>query len=257
MVVLQDPVAVAQDISWLANYRLNKKFYDNPVYARELKLTAAILGVKESICAQYEREIVFNNEVEELSTKIGYYNANGIFIPGSPVLGEVIHEHNVQLLSQRVEKKWLAEYGKYYDEAQAEAFTQKFNHALKDYDNTIIVPMMKMYIECLGGNIMGKCFLHNFDTADTGSGIFYVQSVTDCIDGFQDKLLVAKHYQERFAGSCTDKNNIFSRAAVFNNDLFAEKVKTSTSVSIDVALVPWDKLFLGFKDIFDQKIGAA
>ncbi|EPK7282848.1 T6SS effector BTH_I2691 family protein [Citrobacter farmeri] len=257
MVLLQDPVAVAQDISWLANHRLNTRFYDNPHYARELALTAAVQGLKESVCAQYEREIVFNNEVEELNSEIGYYDHNGMFIPGSPVLGKATHERNVQLLSQRIEAKWMSEYGRYYDKAKEKAFTDTFNVAIRNYDDTVIVPMMKMYTACLDGTILGDYFAHNFDTTDTGSGIFYVQSVTDCIDGFQDKLLVSKQYQEKLAGSCLDKNNILARAAVFNNDLFAEKINSSTHVSMDMIAVPWDRTLDGFKDIFDQKIGAA
>ncbi|CNE41288.1 T6SS effector BTH_I2691 family protein [Yersinia pseudotuberculosis] len=257
MILLQDPVAVAQDISWLANYRLNKNFYENSAYTRELALVAAVRGLKESVSAQYEREIVFNNQVEEINTGIGYYHPNGMYIPGSPVLGEVMHEKNIQMLDQRVQAKWLAEYGKFYDEAKEKAFTDSFNAALKNYDSTVIVPMMKMFMECLEGKILVGYFTHNFDTQDPDSGISYVQSATDCIDGFQDKLLVSNYFQQRLSGSCTDKSNVLARAAVFNNDIFAEKINTSIHTSIDVTELPWDRPADGFKDIFAQKIAGA
>ncbi|MDR3433474.1 MAG: T6SS effector BTH_I2691 family protein, partial [Rouxiella aceris] len=257
IILLQDPVAVAQDISWLANYRINQNLYQNPRYTRELALSAAVQGLKESICAQYERSIVFNNQVEEINAGVGSFKANGVFIPGSSAMEERLRMRNIQQLSQKIEKKWEAEYGKYYDKAKENAFTDAFNAALKQYDENIIVPMMHMYIECMDGCILGDYFLHNFDTTDPASGIGYVQSVTDCINGSQDKLLVSKYFQLKIAGVCTDKSNILARAAVFNNDAYAEQVNTTTQASIDINALPWDRPADGFKDIFDQKIGAA
>jgi len=257
IILLQDPTAVAQDISWLANYRINKNFYQNPKYTRELALTAAVQGLKESICAQYERTIVFNDRVAEINAEIGTMNINGAFIPGSPVMGEVLHERHIRQLSQRVEDKWDADYGRYYDKGKEKTFTDAFNAALKHYDTSVIVPMMKMYLECMDGRILGDYFLHNFDTTDPASGIGYVQSVTDCIDGTQDKLLVSKYFQLKIAGACTDKNNVLARAAVFNNDAYAESISITTHFSVDINALPWDKPADGFKDIFDQKIGAA
>ncbi|MTD29077.1 T6SS effector BTH_I2691 family protein [Erwinia sorbitola] len=257
IILLQDPVAVAQDISWLANYRLNKNFYENPLYERELALTAAVQGLKESICAQYERNIVFINQVEETNAKVGTIDVHGVLKPGSSVMSEILNKRNVQLLSQRVENKWDDEYGQYYDKAKEEAFTKQFNAALKSYDSAVIVPMMKMYMACMDSHILNNYFLHNFDTADPASGIFYAQSVTDCIDGCQDKLLVSRYFQLKIAGSCSDNSNIIARAAVFNNDLFAEKIYSTGRVSADINLLPWDKAADAFKDIFDQQKGAA
>ncbi len=117
--------------------------------------------------------------------------------------------------------------------------------------------MMKMYMVCLNGNVMIDYFSHNFDTQDAGSGIAYVQSVTDCVDGFQDKILVSKHYQDKLSGSCLDKSNILARAAIFNNDVFAGEIHASSHASLDINAIPWDKPLDGFKDIFDQKTGAA
>lgn len=213
--------------------------------------------MKESICAQYEREIVLKNEIEEINTDVGYYDKMGMYIPGSPELGKAAHERNIKLFNQRIESKWQSEYGKYYDKNKEEAFTVKFNGAIKEYDNSVIVPMMKMYMACLEGKILTGYFFHNFDTTDPGNGICYVQSVTDCIDGFQDKLLVSKHFQERLSGECTDKTNILARAAVFNNDIIAEKINSATHASLDITAIPWDRPLDGFKDIFDQKIAGA
>jgi hypothetical protein len=257
IILLQDPVAVAQDISWLANYRINKHFYQNPRYARELALSAAIQGLKQSTCAQYERNIVFNDQVEEINAGVGSFNINGVFIPGSPAMEEMLHERNIEQLGQKIEKKWEAEYGKYYDKTREKAFTDAFNAALKQYDENIIVPMMHMYMECMDGRTLGDYFIHNFDTTDPASGIGYVQSVTDCIDGSQDKLLVSKYFQLKIAGVCTDKSNVLARAAVFNNDAYAGQVNATAQASIDINALPWDRPADGFKDIFDQKAGAA
>lgn len=257
IMVLQDPVAMAQDIAWLANYRINKHFNENPAYTRGLALTNAVSWLKESTCAQYRRDIVFNNQVEELNTEIGYDMLSGMPVPGSAAMSAVLHENNVKMLETRVENKWQSKYGKYYDEGKQKAFTTKFNSALDDYDKRVIVPMMKMYLVWLGSEVMTHYFQHNFDTTNTDSGILYVQSATDCIDGVQDKLLVSKHLQTQLLAACTDKNNFISRAAVFNNDRFAEKINTSVRISGDVTSLPWDKIFDGFKDIFDQKIAGA
>ena len=257
IILLQDPVAVAQDISWLANYRINKNFYENPRYTRELALTAAAGELKQSICAQYEREIVLNDQIGELNAGHGYYTPHGMFVPGSAAVGEALHQRNIHLLAPRIEAKWQEEYGKYYDKAQEKVFTDAFNAALTAYDRAVIVPMMNMYLACLDGEILVNYFRHNFDTGNPDSGILYTQSVTDCIDGFQDKLLVSQYFQQKLAGSCTDKSNVLARAAVFNQDTFAAEINSATRVSLDITAVPFDRGADGFKDIFDQRIAGA
>ncbi|MDV5142742.1 T6SS effector BTH_I2691 family protein, partial [Chimaeribacter arupi] len=257
MMVLQDPVAVAQDIAWLANDRINKHFYENPLYTRELALTAAVGELKRSLCAQFEREIVLNDQIAELNAGHGYYTPHGMFVPGAEAAGAALRRRHTRLLAQRVEAQWQEEYGKYYDDAQEKRFTDAFNAALREYDKAVIVPMMTLYLACVEGPELVKYFRHNFDTKDPDSGILYTQSVTDCIDGLQDKLLVSHYFQLKLAGSCTDEDNVLARAAVFNNDRFAAEINTATRVSLDITAVPFDRGADGFKDIFDQRLAGA
>ncbi len=132
MVFLQDPVAVAQDVSWLANSRLNRKFYENPEYTRELALTAAVHGLKDSICAQYERDIVLGEKIEESIIKAGYEDPTGESSLGALVVSILKSQRDVITLEKQVDKKWHAEYGKYYDKSKEDAFTRAFNDEIKN-----------------------------------------------------------------------------------------------------------------------------
>lgn len=234
MILLQDPVAVAQDLSSLLNYELQRNVYERPDYQRELVLSSAITGLKTSLIRQFERDFLDRRENEERAAIYGPFAFN---TPGS--LPDNMYSHIAdKKMKSVVASKW-AEYEQYYDPAQVAAFQEKFEGILDTYNKAVVTPREEMYISCLKGQYLIGYFQHNFDMEELSSGIDYVQTLNYCIAGMQDKLGAAQYFQTLLIGKPTDVTNIMARALSLNQTKLAEQLEKGVQGSVDLFTLPW------------------
>lgn len=249
ILVLQDPVAVLQDISSLITYRVNKNLYANPAYLRKLALSSSVVGLKESMTRQMARDILTNSAFDEARKKIGYTSPTGMSIMPSPALASDIYSQTNSTLKAKVSAKW-ADYAKYYNEDEVENFVAEFNGVVKKYDEEIVSPMTQLYIEWMKSSVLINHFIHNFDTKDIRSGMDYIQTVNYSIAGMQDKIATSLYFSTLLQGNTNDYNNILARALVLNQDKMSSLLDDSMQSSGDFWTKPWNGLADGFKDTF-------
>lgn len=242
MIMLPDPVAVAQELSALSNYRLATNFSNNPDYKRGLALSSALSGLKDAMCTQFARDLLAQDERMESRTRYGWETTGGIIIPAQPE-----RALNNSVMETQVGERWAA-YEKYIDREQEKAFLKKYDDALLAYDSRIIVPMTEMYLDWMKSGELLDYLDHNFDPEDVASGGLFVQAVADCIAGMTDKKGTSDYFCEQMSLPSVTARNILLRATVMNNTSWMQQINSSVSGGRYDDL-PWDKLADGFKDI--------
>ncbi|MEK9497362.1 T6SS effector BTH_I2691 family protein, partial [Photorhabdus sp. P32] len=247
---LPDPVAVVQDITALANYRLKTQFHDNPHYIRGIGLSASLSTLKEAVCRQFERDQLTKDETEENEVRYGGFDGE-YYIPGSERRADTTHYLNDMALKPLVQKYW-ADYEKYIDRDKEKAFMDRFTTDLTRYDNTIISPMTEMYLDWMKSQILLDYFDHNFDSTDDYSGALFVQSVHDCVAGMQDKLGASRYFQEQMMSVAITPDNLLLRALVMNSDKRIERTHGVLKTGGDYGSLAWDKIPDGLKDIAEH-----
>ncbi|WP_336222119.1 T6SS effector BTH_I2691 family protein [Citrobacter amalonaticus] len=247
IIVLDDPVAVTQEISALCNWRLDKNFSSNPDYTRGLALSSALAGLQDAMCTQFERDLLEQDERMENQVRYGWETTGGIPIPAQPSRAASLHELNNQVLSASVAEHW-APYEKYIDRSKEKAFLQKYEKALTAYDQRIISPMVAMYLAWLKSHDLLDYFDHNFDPENVASGSLFVQAIRDCVSGMQDKKGASDYFCEQLTQPSITAMNILLRATVINNLTWTQQVNSAISGGRYDEL-PWEKLADGFKDI--------
>ncbi|HFK3156761.1 T6SS effector BTH_I2691 family protein [Citrobacter sedlakii] len=247
MIMLRDPVAVAQELSALSNYRLETNFSNNPEYKRGLALSSALSGLQDAMCTQFARDLLAQDERLESRTRYGWETTGGIMIPAQPERADDLHELNNSVMETQVGERWAA-YEKYIDREQEKAFLKKYDDALLAYDSRIVVPMTEMYLDWMKSGELLDYLDHNFDPEDVASGGLFVQAVTDCIAGMTDKKGASDYFCEQMSLPSVTARNILLRATVMNNTSWMQQINSSVSGGRYDDL-PWDKLADGFKDI--------
>ncbi|EOC0417692.1 hypothetical protein ACI0Z1_002233 [Cronobacter malonaticus] len=248
IIVLDDPVAVAQEISALCNWRLDKNLSNNPEYSRGLALSSALAGLQDAMCTQFERDLLEQDERMENQVRYGWETTGGIQIPSQPSRAVSLHALNNQMLSVTVAEHW-APYEKYIDRSKEKAFLQKYEKALTAYDQRIISPMVEMYLAWLKSQDLLDYLDHNFDPENVASGSVFVQAIRDCVSGMQDKKGASDYFCEQLTQPSITAINILLRATVMNNSAWTQQVNSAISGGRNNNDLPWDKLADGFKDI--------
>lgn len=254
MILLQDPAAVLQGLSTLINLELQKEIYEKPEYQRELVLSSAITGLKTSLIRQFERDFIDKSENEE---RLAIYGPYGFSTPG-PLPDNMYTHINDAKMKSAVARKW-SQYEQYYEPAKVAEFQRNFNDRLTRYNNTIISPREDMYLACMKSSALLGYFQHNFDIAELGSGIDYVQTLNYCIAGMQDKIGASLYFQTLLIGKPTDVTNILARALVLNQTALATKLEEGVQGSVDLFTLPWSSVADAFNTtitrIKDQSAG--
>ncbi|MFK3663164.1 T6SS effector BTH_I2691 family protein [Scandinavium sp. NPDC088450] len=247
IILLEDPVAITQEISSLCNWRLDQNFGNNPKYKRGLALSSALSGLHDAMCTQFERDLLAQNEKIENQVRYGWETTGGIMIPSQPSRAKDLQVLNDQVLKSTVAERW-SPYEKYIDRAQQNAFLDGFKKALEAYDQRVVSPMVVMYLGWLKSQNLLDYLNHNFDPEDVASGGVFIQAMLDCVGGMQDKKGVSEYFTEQLAQVSITATNILLRATVMNNTAWAQQINSALS-SNRYDDLPWDKLADGFKDI--------
>ena len=255
---LEDPVAIAQDLSALLTHRLNTHFAQNQAFSRGIALHSALTGLAQAIKAQFARDIIEqDNIVERWPATVGNRTVAGVPMPSANPMqeSEATKRNNIQTFDARVERRW-ADYEKYIDRNKENAFLDEFNAAVNAFNQSVISPMTEMYLACLQGDSLISYFMHQFDSRDISSGAFYTQSVSDCVAGMQDQTPVSVWFENQLVASAFSPENYMLQALVFNNDALANKIKEKVQQASAYQDVPWYKLMDAIKDVMDENKSA-
>ncbi|EYU14882.1 T6SS effector BTH_I2691 family protein [Photorhabdus aegyptia] len=249
---LSDPVAVVQDITALANYRLKTQFHENPHYIRGVALSASLSTLKEALCRQFERDQINEDETLQMQVQYGYYISGGAYLSGNPGVVDTSKSGLDSSTLKRMVREYWSDYEKYIDRDKEKAFMDRFTTDLTRYDNTIISPMTEMYLDWLKSQALLDYFDHNFDSTDDYSGALFVQSVHDCVAGMQDKLGASRYFQEQMMSTTITPDNLLLRALVMNSDKKIEQIHGVLKTGGNYGSLAWDKIPDGLKDIAEH-----
>jgi len=254
IIVLADPMAVTQELSALVTWRLKTRFADDPYYARGIALSSALSGLKLAMTEQFRRDLLSEDKTsEQISRTIGTQIIAGMPLPpDNPERAAAdVRRSNEETFDrrfeQRINQRW-ADYEKYIDREQERAFLKKLATAVKTYDENVITPMTQMYLAGLQSDALINSFKHNYDTQDIQSGLCYLQSVTDCLEGMQDQVPVSQWLRSQLEAASFSADNYILQALIFNNEKMAALIQEKVSKASEVNDVPWENLMDGIKD---------
>ena len=256
ILVLQDPVAILQEISSLLSYQTNRDLYCNEKYVWKLTLASTLTGLKESMTRQMARDMISKNDFISMNEKLGVKTASGLDLLPSPELAEQRYAHLDATLKNSVNEKWQT-YARNYDEKLVDQFIQEFNKVVNQYDQQVVIPETEMYLTWLKSDIETNYFRYNFDVADIQSGFDYIQTVNYCIAGMQDKALVSRYFTAQLKMKVNDYNNILMRAMVLNQDKMSERIASLFQENGSLWSQPWNGISDAFKDTFGKMQEAA
>jgi len=253
IILLADPVAVVQDLSTLSTWRLKTRFADDAHYARGIALSSALSGLKQAMTEQFRRDLQAEDKSGvQISRTIGTRVIAGMPLPPddperAAAETRLKNEETFdQRFEQRTSQRW-ADYEKYIDREQEQAFLTELGAAVKAYGENVITPMTQMYLDGLQSSELINSFIHNYDTDDIQSGLCYLQSVTDCLEGMQDQIPVSQWLHDRLAATSFSADNYVMQALVFNNEKMVKQIQEKVRKAAEVKDVPWDKLMEGIK----------
>ncbi|HDS9358553.1 TPA: hypothetical protein QH850_001061 [Enterobacter chengduensis] len=246
MVFLQDPAAILQDISSLITYQLDKNIYQHPKCKREVALLSSITMLKNTLREQFAREMVLESENYENLERNSYTYS----VPGD-IRADISARKSDATLNARVDAKW-AEYEKYYDTVKVEEFRKTFASLLTKYNTTIVAPMTEMYLDWIQGNYIHSYFLHNFDPMSPENGIVYVETVSQCIQGMQDKIGTQVYFRKMLLGDPNDTTNIVARALSLNQKTLIEATQKAMQGSPDWMSIQWNAIADTYKTTLDR-----
>ncbi|EMP0254035.1 TPA: T6SS effector BTH_I2691 family protein [Klebsiella michiganensis] len=256
ILVLQEPVAILQEISSLLSYQTTRDLYGNEKYIWKHSLASTLIGLKESMTRQMARDKIASVEFTSMSEKLGTKTREGLDLLPSPELAKQRNADLDATLNSRVETEWQT-YASHYDEKQLEQFIKEFNEEVNSYDESVVGPTTEMYLEWFKSEVTTGYFKCNFDVADIQSGFDYIQTVGYCIVGMQDKALTLRYFTEQLKMKSNDYNNILMRALVFNQDKLSERLGALVQDNSSLWAQPWNGVADAFKDTFDKMQEAA
>lgn len=246
MVFLQDPAAVLQDISSLITYQLDINIYQNPKYKREVALLSSITMLKKTLREQFAREMVLESENYEALERGSYMYS----VPGN-IRADISAQKSDATLNARVDAKW-ADYEKYYDTEKMEAFRETFQALLNKYNASIVAPMTEMYLNWIQGDYAHSYFLHNFDPMSPENGIAYTETVSQCIQGMQDKIGTQIYFRNMLLGDPNDTTNIVARALSLNQKKLIEATQKAMQGKPDWISIQWNAIADTYKTTLDR-----
>lgn len=253
-IALSDPVAVVQELSALVNYRLKTRFADDLYFSRGIALSATLSGLKQAMTEQFRRDLIAEDKTTERWSKtVGSRVIAGIPVPSENAEQEAEEAkdwHNRtfdERFDVRTKQRW-DDYEKYIDRDKEKAFLTELDTAVNTYNKNVIIPMTGVYLAWLQNDALSTYFEYNFDTKNIGCGAFYLQSVTDCLDGMQDQKPVSEWLYSQLVAEAFSAKNYILQALVFNNDQIIKQIQEKVHQASAVDDVPWENLMDGIKD---------
>ena len=249
LLVLQDPTGILSDISTLIEFELRKNVYQRPDIKREVMLYASISSLEKGMKRQFKLNYNANTQLGEK------YIQNDprtlLFTLNKPAPRTWYSELREDQLDNKTQEFW-ADYQKYYDKNKLEAFKNKFNAILKEYDSRVISPRTEFYLNWFKASTLTHYFTNNFDPDDLISCLAYTSTINYCITNMLNKKGTLDFFNESLFQPLTNTSNILGRALAINNEKLITKINTATNQSPDYISLPWNGLIDAVNEIIEK-----
>ncbi|HHR6140500.1 TPA: T6SS effector BTH_I2691 family protein [Providencia alcalifaciens] len=249
ILVLQDPTGILSDISTLIEFELNRDVYQRPDIKREVMLYASISSLEKGMKRQFKLSYNTNTQLGEK------YIQNDprtlLFTLNKPAPRTWYSELREDQLDSKTQEFW-ADYQKYYDTNKLEAFKNKFNGILKEYDSRVISPRTEFYLNWFKASTLTHYFTKNFDPDDLISCLAYTSTINYCITNMLNKKGTLDFFNESLFQPLTNTSNILGRALAINNEKLITKINAATNQSPDYISLPWNGLIDAVNEIIEK-----
>ncbi|SET55474.1 T6SS effector BTH_I2691 family protein [Thorsellia anophelis] len=195
IIVLNDPVAIMEDIGKLCDNIPKTEIYSNPEYERGIWLDSTLNMVKENVITQE-----FDYMMEQMTSS-----------PDMSLTMRYVREITQEEYEYKAMKEALttwATYEKYIDGEQQQAFNQTVNKLAEKLEKEVINPLVDSFKVLIFHTQTVNYFTSNFDDNNIKSGSSFSQMVIsaflpmlgykiildECIEMLKVKKLEEKHY---------------------------------------------------------------
>jgi len=235
VLALDDAVGITSDLSTLVSHA-SKRFYEqivlhNPDLYRGFVTSQNIQAVHEMYCNNAIRD----EQKDRIDLKARLIRGL-LLIPGGQYVAYKIATdqgfHDLFTLSPNTYKQLADEawkdYEEFYDPNKITKLKQEYTDSLSSYNESEIAHLSKAHAEWLGGTDLANTMLFHFDVANVASGRAYAGAVAACIGSGQETFEVREVIKKWVEGDVADIKNLYLRALVFNQEVFAKEVAQFT-----------------------------
>lgn len=238
--VLQDPTGILKDLPTLIQYELDRNVYNRPDIERKVALYGAISGLKAGMRTDFERAYTAETEFNDKRARGGVFEY--LHVRNKPAVETIYTPVRDQHMSAAADANW-AKYQQYYYADAVDDFRLKFQKILTEYNQRVVSPRTKLYLDWFQSSTLQHYFQQYFDPNDLLSGIAYTAIVSYCITNMSDKKGSMDFFHQSLLNSLSDPSNILGRALVLNQAVLAEKINEATAQqSIEVLELPWSTI---------------
>ena len=252
VVGLYDPVGMARELAIRMSGR-TQQFLKNPKRERQIATVSAIATIEQGVKAQTELQTIAGVEryadmIEQGPEAINPSNPALWGMPGSPELAEKWRARlTPQELNKAVASTWEEYKTKFNDNARSQ-WEKQYRAELSALDKTEIEPLALAHVAWMKSLRMANYFECNYDTKNIGTGLVYMQAVTQCIESTQDKKVCFDLYAEWLGkAQTTDARNLLVRGLAYNHDAIINAVKDVDAQALDKRAIPWDNILGVYK----------
>ncbi|AWS52099.1 MULTISPECIES: T6SS effector BTH_I2691 family protein [Providencia] len=238
--VLQDPTGILKDLPTLIQYELDKNVYSRPDIERKVALYGAISSLKAGMRTDFERAYTAETEFNDKIARGGVFEY--LHVRNKPAIETIYTPVRDKRMSAAADANW-AKYQQYYYADAVDDFRLKFQKILTEYNQRVVSPRTKLYLDWFQSSALQYYFQQYFDPNDLLSGIAYTTIVSYCITNMSDKKGSLDFFHQSLLNNLSDPSNILGRALVLNQAILAEKIDEATAQqSIEVLELPWSTI---------------
>jgi hypothetical protein len=264
VLALEDPAGITRDLSFLMAGRLESWLLNPdpgcPGRTTKWAMLAgkAISGIQGAVASQAENEAIL--EEAEKKTNVlkivdqdpsDWANAgDGAVIYSQREKQSLLARYDDKEIMSRAKTKRDKAWEKYsskYDSPSHQAWMNDFDSRLKAFDQASILPLAELHVAWSESKRFAAYFNGMFDPEDATSGLHYVEALTLCYAGVQDKVPCYNH-MVKWLQKDMAKENLLVRALVLNLNKTMKDLQ-ALSTKVEPETLPWDKMIAGHKEL--------
>ncbi|TAM33596.1 MAG: hypothetical protein EPN68_01060 [Rhodanobacter sp.] len=262
LVAIDDPAGVAADLNGLAMQRMAEWLELDSVRKWKRATSLAIDALSEAVKNQAVEERR-QEEIEAVDKEWGQSSMAGFSMAMANRLQEEIGKVNRRIArgaddigndawAKYRDGKWYT--SKSYDEAKRKADDATFNAALAAFDKQTITPLSSAWLSLTQSAPFKAHFTHNHDPHNINSGKDYLKLALLCVKDACGRSDVRKALQPLLAADPADRDNIWARALILDQDKAIAKLAEATELENERE-VPWREMGEKLNEAFKEVIG--
>lgn len=262
LVALDDPIGIAADLNGLAMQRM-AEWLELDATRKWKKATSLTIDMLSEAVKKQAVEERRQREIDQVDQEWGQATTAAFSMAMGNRLQEEIGKVNRRIAAKTDsigDEAW-AKYRdgtwyttKSYDEIKRKADDAVFNSTLKAFDEQTISPLSQAYLGLIGSAPFKAHFTHNHDPNDINSGKDYLQMALLCVKDACGRDDVRKVFQAHLAADPKDRDNIWIRALILDQNKAVAKLAESTGLAAEYE-VPWRETAEKLNEAFKEVIG--